>query len=152
SGSSLMGGDDDAGRFSIIDPVGKVILTDRPIFHWSKLSGATSYVVEIYDSQFNHTASSPPLTSDNWTATPLARGQVYSWQVKATKDGQEFIAPRPPAQQAKFKILDQAAVNEIARARRDYPSSRLLPGLLYARAGLIVEAEQEFRSLQKANP
>jgi hypothetical protein len=151
-GSSLMGGDDEGRRFAIIDPAGKVVLSDRPTFRWSRLDGATGYVVEVYDAQFNRAASSQLLTSNSWTAPRLARGQVYSWQVKAIRDGQEFTAPRPPAPQAKLRILDQAAADEIARARRDHASSHLLLGLLYARAGLIAEAEPEFRALQKANP
>jgi hypothetical protein len=147
-----MGGDDEGHRFAVIEPAGKVLLGDQPTFRWSKLDGATGYVVEVYDARFNPAATSPALTTASWTAPPLARGQVYSWQVKAIKDGQEFIAPRPPAPQAKFRILDQATADEIAHARRDYASSHLLLGLLYARTGLLAEAEQEFRALQKANP
>jgi hypothetical protein len=150
-GSSLMGGDDQGQRFAPIEPAGKVTLTERPTFRWSRLSGATGYIVEVYDAQFNRASSSPMLTSLSWTAPPLARGQVYSWQVKAIRDGQEFITPRPPAPQARFRILDRATAAEIARARRDY-SSHLLLGLLYARAGLLDEAEQELGALQKANP
>jgi hypothetical protein len=82
---------------------------------------------------------------------PLARGEVYSWQVKATKDGQEVTSPRPPAPQAKFRILDQAKVNELAKARRAYGSSHLTLGLLYADAGLLKESEQELLKLQNAN-
>jgi Putative zinc-finger len=151
-GSSLMGGDDEGRRFAVIEPAGKVTLTDRPTFRWSRLSGASGYIVEVYDARFKQVSSSPLLTSVGWTAPPLPRGQVYSWQVKAIRDGQEFIAPRSPAPEAKFRILDQATADEIARARRDYASSHLLLGLLYARAGLLDEAEQELGALQKANP
>jgi len=151
-GSSLMGGDDEGRLFAVIEPAGKVMLTDRPAFKWTRLGGADGYVVEIYDAQFKLVSSSPLLRDVNWTLPHLARGQVYSWQVKAISGGQELIAPRPTAPQAKFRILDQATAAEIARARRDYASSHLLLGLLYARAGLLAEAEQEFRALQKANP
>lgn len=150
-GSSLMGGDE-GRRFAVIEPAGKVILADRPAFKWTRLDGADGYVVEVYDAQFNLVSSSPSLTGVGWTAPRLARGQVYSWQVKAIRGGAESIAPRPPAPQAKFRILDQSAAAEIASARRDYASSHLLLGLLYARAGLLAEAEQEFRAMQKANP
>jgi hypothetical protein len=151
-GSSLMGGGDDGRRFAIIEPAGKILIADRPVFRWTRLEGADSYVVEIYDAQFKLVASSPSITVPSWTAPQLARGQVYSWQVKAIGGGQEYIAPHPTDPQAKFRILDQAATTEITRARRDYASSHLLLGLLYARAGLLAEAEQEFRALQKANP
>src|SRR5262245_17126197 len=152
-GSSLMGGDEDRRRFAVIEPLSKVLLTDRPAFKWTRLGDAESYVVEVYDTRFNLVTSSPSLTDVNWTSPQLARGKVYSWQVKAIRAGQEFsIAPRPTAPQAKFTILGRAAAAEIARARRDYASSHLLLGLLYARAGLLAEAEQEFRALQEANP
>jgi hypothetical protein len=151
-GSALMGADDEDRRFEIIEPAGKVLLAARPAFKWTSLDGAEGYVVEVYDAQFNLVSSSPLLKGLSWTAPQLARGKVYSWQVKASRGGQEFIAPRSSASQAKFRILDQAAAAEIARARRDYASSHLLLGLLYARAGLLAEAEQEFRELQKANP
>ena len=108
-------------------------------------------MVEVYDEKFTPITSSPQLTDLTW-ATTLPLGHVYSWQVKAIKDGSEITSPRPPAPQAKFRILDQAKVNELANARRTHASSHLTLGLLYADAGLLREAEQEFRLLQKANP
>ena len=150
--SSLMGGDDPGKHFAVTEPAGRIILTDRPTFRWSSLSGATGYVVEVYDEKFRSVISSPVLTGVSWTSPPLTRGELFSWQVKAIKEGQEFLAPRPPAPQAKFRILDQVKAAEISRVRRDYSSSHLLLGLVYARAGLLEEAEQELSALQKANP
>jgi len=151
--SALMGSSDPARKFSVIEPGGNVLLSDRPTFRWSKMEGATGYVVEVYDDQFKLVSSSPQVTDLRWTAAQaLPRGRVYSWQVKATKDGQETTSPRPPAPQAKFRVLDQAKVNELARAKRAYGSSHLTLGLLYAEAGLVREAEAEFRLLRRANP
>jgi tetratricopeptide (TPR) repeat protein len=48
------------------------------------------------------------------------------------------------------RVLKQ--IDELSAARRDYGSSHLVLGLLYARAGLLEEAEHELRALQKANP
>jgi hypothetical protein len=153
-GSSLMGGGDrQENQFAVIEPAGIVTLADRPTFRWARLEGASSYVVEVYDGNFNLVMASPSISAASWTALqPLKRGGSYSWQVKAVKDGQEFISPRPPAPQAKFRVLDQAMANELAQARRDYASSRLALGLLYARAGLLEDAERELRALQKDNP
>ena len=151
--STLMGADSKSQPFVVVEPVGKVVLSNQPAFRWSAMEGASGYLVEVYDDQFKLVASSPELTNRSWTITqPLARGKVYSWQVKATKDGQEVTSPRPPATQAKFRVLDQAKANEIAKAKRDYSSSHLTLGLLYADAGLLREAEQEFRLLYRANP
>jgi hypothetical protein len=149
--SSLMGSDDPKNSFAVLEPLGNVLLTNTPTFRWSPMEGATAYVVEVYDENFNRVSSSPHLTNLEWT-TLLQRGKVYSWQVKAIKNDQEVTSPRPPAPQAKFRVLDLAKANELANARRAHPSSHLTLGLLYADAGLLREAEQEFRQLQKANP
>jgi hypothetical protein len=151
--SALKGEGKEDGNFSVIEPAGKVILTDRPAFRWSSLEGASAYVVEVYDEQFSLVASSPQVKGNSWgPQQPLPRGRLYAWQVKAIKDGQEFTSPRPPAPQARFRILDGAKAVELMRARRAYPSSHLTLGLLYSEAGLLDEAEREFRLLQKANP
>jgi len=149
--SSLMGSNNAQSDFSVLEPLGNVLLTNQPKFRWSAMEGATGYLVEVYDEKFTRVMSSPQLTDLTWTTT-LPRGKVYAWQVKAIKDGQEVTSPRPPAPQAKFRILDQAKANELARARRTHGSSHLTLGLLYADAGLLREAEQEFRLLQRANP
>jgi anti-sigma factor RsiW len=152
-GSPLMSSGKQGRGFSVVEPVGKVLLADRPTFRWTPLDGATGYVVEVYDEKFNLAAASPQLTDNSWAVPqPLKRGGTYAWQVKAVKDGQEFRSPRPPEPQAKFRILDQARANELAQARQAYPSSHLALGLLYGQAGLVEEAEQEFRALEKANP
>jgi len=151
--SSLMGSDKQGQSFSVIEPVGKILMSDRPTFGWSPLDGAAGYVVEVYDEKFSLVAAGPQLTAVSWIPPqPLARGGIYSWQVKAIKDGQEVSSPRPPAPQAKFRILDQAKANELAQAERTYASSHLTLGLLYAQTGLLDEAEREFRALQEANP
>jgi len=148
-----MGGNESGREFSLLAPVGTVLTSDRPAFRWSKFEGASGYVVEVYDDQFKLVMSSPEVTSVSWTATQsLPRGKVYSWQVKATKDGQEVTVPRPPAPQAKFRVMDQGRLKEIANAKRAYGSSHLTLALLYAEAGLVSEAEREVRTLQRANP
>ena len=151
--SSLMGANEPGREFSLLGPAGIVLMSDRPAFRWTKFEGATGYVVEVYDEQFKQVMVSPQVATPSWTATQsLPRGRVYSWQVKAVKDGQEVTVPRPPAPQAKFRVIDHGRMNEIARAKRAYGSSHLTLALLYAEAGLLREAEQELRLLQKANP
>src|SRR5262249_50738671 len=151
--SAIRSGDNQGGKFSVIEPAGKVVLSDQPTFRWSPLAGATSYVVEIYDDKVALAAASPQLVDQSWTVPQsLKRGAVYSWQVTAVKDGQEFVTPSAPAPAAKFFILDQAKANELIQARRTYASSHLTLALLYEEAGMLDEAERELRSLQKANP
>ena len=151
--SALMGSNEQAREFSVIEPGGNVLMSDRPPFRWTRMEGATGYVVEVYDEQFKLVSLSPQVTGLSWTVPQaLPRGHVYSWQVKATTDGQEITSPRPPAPQAKFRVLDQAKVNELTRAKRAYGSSHLMLGLLYADAGLLKEAEAELKLVRRANP
>ena len=151
--SALMGSNDQMREFSVIEPGGNVLMSDRPSFRWTKMEGAAGYVVEVYDDQFKLVSSSAQVSGLSWTTSqPLPRGRVYSWQVKAIRDGEEITSPRPPAPQAKFRVLDQAKANELIRAKRAYGSSHLTMALLYTDAGLLNEAEAELRSLRRANP
>jgi hypothetical protein len=146
-------GSDRENEFSVIDPVGKVILSDCPIFRWTPLPGATSYTVEIYDDAFNLLLSSQPLTDNSWTVSqPLRRGEDFSWQVKAIKNAREVISPRPPQRVVKFRILDPAKTEKVIQAKLDYSTSHLTLGLIYAHSGLLDDAERELRALQKENP
>ena len=148
-----MGSGNQKTEFAVLEPAGNVVLSDRPTFRWTQMNGATSYIVEIYDEQFQQVATSLNITTNSWTPPQaFPRGKVYSWQVKASHNGEEVTTPRPPAPQAKFRILDQAKTSELARAQRAYGSSHLTMGVLYADAGLLKEAEQELRLVQKANP
>jgi hypothetical protein len=152
-GSSLLGADEQGNRFTLRAPAGKVVLTDRPTFNWTPLAGAASYVVEIYDERFSLALRSEALPGTEWTPPrPLTRGKVYAWQVKATKEGREITAPKPPAAQARFRVLAQTQAAEIARARRAYGNTHLTLALLYTQAGLPDLAEAELRALQTANP
>lgn len=153
SGVVLRGGGSQSGEtFFVRSPLGVVIETARPTLRWDPLEDAT-YMVTIYDSNFNPVATSGALVSPSWTPTrPLARGQIYSWQVTALKQESQIKSPQPPAPEAKFKVLEGAKAAEIQRARRANPNSHLALGVLYAQAGLLDEAEREFNSLLLANP
>jgi anti-sigma factor RsiW len=149
---TLLGGRGEGLPFALIEPLG-VVETDRPIFRWRPLTGSTGYAVNVYDANFNKVVTSTSQLETEWRVSrPLERGRIYSWQVVAMKDGKEFLSPTPPAADAKFKVLDQALADELARARREYASSHLVLGTLYAQAGLLDEAEAEFKALATANP
>jgi anti-sigma factor RsiW len=150
---ALMSGQQVEQGFAVLSPIAEVVESDRPTIRWRALAGATGYTVKIFDQDFNLVAQSPVLTATTFKATTsLPRGSVYSWQVTAVKDGQEIKAPRPPAPQAKFKVLDAARAAELRRVRQTQPASHLALGVLYARAGLLAEAERELRTLLQANP
>lgn len=150
---TLLGDSPADGSLTPVSPVGTVVLDTRPTFRWSSLKGATGYVVEVYDPELKPVAASSTVTTTQWTAEqPLRRGVVYRWQVTALKDGEQIRAPKPPAPEAKFKVLEEDKAAELADIGRLAPGSRLAPGVLYALAGLADDSERELRALVKENP
>ena len=74
----------------------------------------------------------------------LEAGIVYTWMVTALKDGQEIIAPAPPAR-AEFEILGKSELIKLNRTI-NRTVSHAARGVLYANAGLLDAAEKEFRT------
>jgi anti-sigma factor RsiW len=150
---SLMGRSAPAQSFAALSPVGTAVMTDRPTFTWTPLDGATRYSVRVFDDRFNQVAASGPLTGTSWVpATPLPPGSVLAWQVTATKNGVQITMPSAPDPQARFKVLDRADAEAVARAKASYAGSHLALGVLLARAGLLDEARAELQALAGANP
>ena len=149
---SLRGEPADGVPFPLLSPVGQVVRNRNPTLTWKPLAGASRYVVTIVDERLNEVATSGALTSPQWRVpAPLKRGGIYAWQVTAFKDGQEIVSPRTPAPQARFMILDQARAEELRQVERAFPNYHLGLGILYARAGLLDEAEREFQAELKAS-
>lgn len=149
----LLGDQSSEVAFQLTGPVGKVITEQRPTLSWRPLSGATSYVVGVFDANFNLVAHSPSLLKTNWTVdVSLQRGQSYSWEVTATKDGKEIKAPVAPTPSAQFKLVEADQMSALSKLKQQKPVSHLALGLSYARFGLVDEAEGEFRQLVNENP
>lgn len=149
----LMGGQAEGVSFALLDPVGKVVRGARPTFRWQRLEGASAYIVNIFDSSFSKVVTSPQLSTTQWTVPrQLTTGNIYFWQVTAIKDGKEIKSPVQPAPEARFKILEAVKEGELKRAESIHANSHLVLGTLYARAGLLKDAEREFRALLAANP
>lgn len=138
--------------FALLRPAGTVTLSNRPTLHWQPLAGATSYRVNILDTDFNVVAESGPVTATSWSPpTGLKRGVVYLWQVSAEKGGVVISAPAAPAPEARFKILTASKAREVQRAVMLQDSSHLARGIIYAHTGLLDDAEREFRTALRRN-
>ncbi len=150
---TLMGGAGEGIAFALLSPVGTNISTDHPTFRWRALQGATSYLVAVFDENFNYVATSQPITTTSWTVPKgLKRGAIYFWQVGAMKDGKEIKSPVPPAPEAKFRVIEQTKADELSQLKKSSANSHLATGLIYAREGLLDDAEREFTLLVQANP
>lgn len=147
----LRGDDTQTESFNIIAPFRTVIAEDQPVFRWTALTGSASYTVSIYDARLNLIKTSEPLTEPHW-AIPiqLKRGVIYTWVVTAIKDGKEILAPTLPAR-AEFKVIEQPTLDQLKRRIRQIKSAPAR-GVLYAKAGLLDEAEREFTAHLKLHP
>jgi FtsZ-binding cell division protein ZapB len=148
----LMGSRGGQRSFIPLTPVGAVVATTQPTFHWKRVSGATAYTVTIYRNNLREIVSSQTLTGTQWTSPPLTRDRTYSWQIRAIRDNREVISPSPDAREARFRVLSQSEVDDLERLKQAYAKSHLTLGVIYARMGLFTEAATEFRTLLAANP
>jgi anti-sigma factor RsiW len=129
----------------VTEPVGEVLLTDRPTFRWQ---GARSrkYVVRVYSGEDLIVESEP--TGNNAWQPPhgLEENRIYSWQVESvTSEGVVEFAPRAPDPPALFAVLARPERQLIQEARERHPDDHLLLAVLYARAGAITAAENALR-------
>jgi hypothetical protein len=138
---------------ALLSPVATAVESLKPMFKWRAIAGAQNYVVTVYDADAKKVVASDPLTETKWQCrTQLIRGRTYSWQVRANVNGKELIMPSPAAAEAKFRLIDDTRFVELTDARRRFPASHLLLGILYAESGLLEQSERELRNVVQTNP
>ncbi len=130
----------------ILSPNAQAVKDVRPTFSWKKFAAdGESYVVTIFDTNFNQIAVSPSLRDTQWKSNViLERGKIYKWQVKTEKSADSY-----PAQ---FKVLDENAIVRLNIIENAAPNSPLVRGIGYASEGLLTEAAREFQKEIKNNP
>jgi hypothetical protein len=153
-GSTLLSDARKDTSFALLSPQGVIIESTRPRLRWTSLPEAKHYVVTITDQDFNPVAQSPPLTVREWSPpNELTRNRVYRWEVTATtRDGNEVTVPPPAAPEAKFRVLANESLRSLRHARQQYAGSPLELGIIYARVGLLDEAERAFTRAEKTSP
>jgi hypothetical protein len=149
----LAGSTNQERKFTVIRPVGTAVISQRPAFSWQPLAGANSYIVSVFNERFEKILSSPPLHRHDWTpASSLQREQTYLWHVTAQVGGDAMTVPVPPDPEARFRVLGASEVADLERGLETSRGSHLIRGVLYARAGVLDEAEEQFRALAHENP
>jgi len=146
---AVVRGDIPAVAFALVSPVATAVPDTRPRLRWTPASTSATYVVTMQEESTGATVSSPALRTPAWIpSAPLTRGRTYLWQVAASFDGREAVAPVPPDPPAKLFVLTEADALRVAQA----PPSHLVRGILYAQVGLFDEAERELGALATQNP
>lgn len=117
-----------------LSPDQTVVAGPRPRFQWAARPGA-SYNVILRDG--DAIIESGALTDPRWTPPrDLTRGREYQWQIELTIDGERSIYPKAPDPPARFRVLAQSALDEIADTRKREPDDALLQAVILARHGL----------------
>lgn len=147
--STLRGASGEA-QLALLEPVAAVVSDARPTFRWTAVEGATAYRVSVHTNDFNPVLESAPLTTTSWTPErDLPRGKTLTWQVAAQVGSDEVIAPGTAGSDAKFHVLSATASDEIRGLSRE--RSHLVRGLVYARHGLLRDAEAELQQVASSN-
>ena len=135
----------------IVYPRNAVIAEAQPTLRWAASKTAAAYRIEIADEGFHQVAKSQdlPASTLTWTPTsPLKRGMVYTWTIRAVNQNGELSSV---TSQGKFKVLAEDGNRRLNRLKFT-SQSHLALGLFYAREGMIAQAEREFGVLVKENP
>jgi hypothetical protein len=137
-------GDADASpaRIHLLSPVGSILRETRPTFRWRPLDGAT-YTLSIEDAGSH--IMDQNVSGTAWRAENRFRPGDYFWWVLAYREDR-VVGASP---NAVFRILDAKKATELESAKREFV---LVYGIRAAQAGLLVEAEQTFRSIPGTDP
>ena len=150
---TLMGGESDSRTGTLLAPIGTLVLDDRPVFRWRPYEGAQAYKVEVSDERFEPAAASEWITSTEWRpGAALPRGKVWVWQLVVRTSAGEVRVPAPPAPEARFTVLPATDASRLASALEEHRGSHLARAALFARAGVLDEAESELEALSISNP
>lgn len=141
---ALLGTASAGAQFELIGPMATAVTTDRPVFRWKALGTHATYVVSVFDDNFQKVVESPATTATAWQPDrPLPRGVVLNWQVTARLAGKTVHAPMPPAPEARLEVASERDATEIEAARRANPADHLRIASLLAKTGALDEAEAE---------
>jgi hypothetical protein len=142
------GGEMPVPEIVLLRPAGTATVETRPILECGAVPGASSYQahLEIEGSE-EEAPALRPLSATRWTpVTALRPGTVYRWAVTAQR-GDALLH----SSLVKFYVLSESQRREVEGARRRYAGNLLTIGALYARLGMLPEAEEQFRAAAKAN-
>lgn len=143
----------DEKSFDPVYPVGTAIKETRPGLEWQRLPGATSYTVILKDLATGAEMEGAPTRKTTWTPDKdLVRGHQYDWMIEAEVGDQYVRGPSPEKPFATFRVLDAREAQELDLASKSCGGSHLAMGVIYAKFGLIREAEREFAELVSENP
>ena len=129
------------------DPVDTCIENRQPVLAAAPDKNATSPKIVVIDLDGNEV---PVKRVSDWSwrpAAPLKPGTVYQWSVEARLSGRTVVSPV-----ASIRVLSATEAARFAEQRELYAKQPLLLAAIYARAGLLDEAETALKYALKEHP
>lgn len=143
----------DSAEFQPVSPVEKRVLSNRPEFLWTPLTGGSNYRVKVYTEGEKVVCDSKLVWGTRWQPDfPLPRGVRLGWQITARRGDDLIMTPAASAPRAMFELIPNDSAVRIDRERTKQRRSHLLLTVLYAREGLPEDAARELAILARANP
>jgi len=144
------GNDAPAPEIRLVSPVLTATDQTQPVLECRPIPGGSAYEAHLEVEGSNEEAPAlRSLSATRWQpSAPLKPGTVYRWAVTAQQRGGAML--HSPL--VKFYVLSEAQGREVESARRQYANHPLTLGAVYARLGMLPEAETQFRAALKADP
>ena len=164
SGQTMGGGGEEP--IALYRPQGTFVASLRPAFAWKAVPLAAKYRLTCIPQNQNQDDAPPPYIIPAkanaskpefvWTiptdAPALQPATTYTWTVQALDADENHLAGSSKQEELFFRTLTPAELDEIQRKRRKYADNPLSMGALYARLGVLEEAEQAFARYLRINP
>lgn len=132
----------------VMNPANTVVTDSRPTLSWEGVEGV-QFTVSVKDRAYGDVARSDALSAKSWRLPRALATGLYFWQVSARRgDGTEVNVPALPVM---FKVLTDPELKRLERAVRR-ANSHLVAGILYARAGLLDDAEHDLKLAAAGSP
>jgi len=149
--SQARGGSTDPSSPTLLQPVGTLVLEDRPTLRWKPGTGAQTVIVTVRrvadarEADPNEEQKGANVTDTTWTVPKaLQRGKRYRWQI-ATPEGRVSAI-------GEFLVVDTQTAETLRHTAQEYSGQHLTLGILYTKAGLLGAAEAELTAIPQTDP
>jgi hypothetical protein len=137
---------------AILRPYLTAVQETQPELVWKGSQDANRYRVEVFEVGGADPVRVEETVSSVWRVSPpLTRGTIYWWRVAYLVGNRTLSTPSSNETPAVFCVISDETVQRIKVEERNLSDSQFLLGLLYAREGLLDDAEAKWSQLEKEN-
>lgn len=131
-----------------VSPKNEATLDAAPVFRW-QAAADSEYQITVTDDAGRDVAKSAILSQNSWQIEKELPAGFYFWKIAVRRKGVD--EPSKNLSRAMFKVLSETEKRKLEAAKNSVKSN-LASAILYARAGLLAEAERELNAELRKNP